>query len=490
MSAVPSLYEVGQLIQDNGLEGEEDTALVTLLGTFLGGFVIVYGDSSAGKDEMTNSVIACYPNEGVGDVFKVPNSTSPLVLLEKAPEANDANIHVYPDSTDLPEHIEGLIKAHAEGREYTHEFLEVQGGRSVEGRNMTPPDCIIYPWARNNNNFDINEHAELRNRAIVLEVDGSKEQTERVNTRQAMEEAGLYVRNTTIEEAEVIREHVGTIRGRIDRFGRKASIGKVRNPTMMAIDRMKPIPQHFPEARRDFPRLMRFMRAVTLYNWPERMETVDSGGNPVILVTPADAWLAMKIFGEKLVMSALNLTDRDMLLIAYLRVNAPNGFTVSELQQSLRENGENVEDSDVKKSLKSMKHKGYVTVQKGESGVNEWSSGPFAAQATHQSRIIWEEVVAESEEVVRDILTEGDAEEYVARYCRGDGLLVTHPFTGEVVNITEDDEFDQELADAESEMADVFDEPVYAGPDSHENDDTAALGAFANDNGLSTSGSL
>ncbi|MFC6953731.1 hypothetical protein [Halorubellus litoreus] len=484
-TSIPTLFQVRQLIQDNGLEGEEETSLSVLLGTFMGGFIIMYGDSSAGKDETANAVLACYPNEGAGEVFTVPNSSSPTVLFEKAETANAASIYVYPDSTNLPEHIEGLIKAHAEGEPFTHEWTEVAGGRHLEGRSLLPPDCIIYPWARNNDSFDINDHAEYRNRALILEVDGSMEQTERVNTRQALEKSGRYIRKTTYEEAAEIREHIGTIRPVVGRFGRKDSMGEILNPCIEAIDRMKPLPQHFPEARRDFPRLYKFIDAVTLYHHPDRMQTVDKNGNPVLLNAPADCWYGMKVFGEKMVLSALNLTDRDMILLQYLRDNSEEAFTVNELQQALRESGENVSDRDVKKSLKSMKHKGYANVQKGDSGLNEWSAGPFAARAEHKSHFDWQEIVDDAEVVVRDILNEEDAEEYVARFCRGDGLLVTHPFTGEVLNLVEQgsDEFEETLADAESDMADVFDEPVYAGASTESNDENSGLSGFLGSSG-------
>lgn len=477
---IPSLYDVSQLIEDNGLAGEQITALVTLLSTIMGGFIIMRGKSRTGKDEVVKCVVKCYPNKGAGDLFTVPNSTSPTVLFEKSEEANAASIHIYPDPTSLEEHVEALIKAHSEQRDFTHEWTEVAGGRHLEGKVLTYPDCIIMPVATDNQSFDLNDYPEFKYRSLPVWVDGSKEQTERVNTRQAMDEAGRYVDNLTPEAGAEIRRHIGTIREYVDRFGRKGSMGEMRNPAVLAMDRFTPLPQHFPEARQDFPRLFKVCRSVALYHHPDRMQTVDLDGNPVMLVTPADCWVAMRIFGERMIMSALSVEDIDKKILTMLRNGGGEGYTVSEIQQEIRKQGENITDIDVRDSLKNMRFKGYVEVEKGASNVNEWSAGVFAPQVEHTAEIDWQAVVDESAESATHILSEEDAAEYAERYCRGEGLLVTDPITGETVNITEDTAMQERLDDAEDELEEeVFDEPVFGESAGSGDESTAgSLGAF------------
>lgn len=474
MNNIPTLHEVSQLIEDNGLAGEEDTALVVLLSTIMGGFVIMRGKARTGKDEVVDCVVQCYPNKGEEELFRVPNSTSPTVLFEKAGQANNASIHIYPDPTSLEEHIEALLKAHAEGREYTHEWTEVSGGRHLEGRTLFAPDCQIMPVATDNQSFDLNDHPEFKYRSLPVWVDGSKAQTKRVNTRQAMDESGLYVDNLSPEEKEAIRQHVGSIRGVVDRFGRKDSMGTMLNPSVMAMDSFSPLPQHFPEARQDFPRLFKVCRSVALYHHTDRIQTVDSEGNPVMLVTPADCWIAMRIFGERMIMSALNLEAIDKKILNTLRASG-QGYSVSELQQEIRAKGENITDADVRDSLKNMKFKGYVKKDKGKSGVNEWAAGPFAPQVEHTAEIDWAALVEQTKEDVKARLTDEDAAEYVARFCEGEGLLVTDPFTGETVNITEDDGMQGRLDDAEESLTEeVFDEPVFGGKQKEEDEEPEA----------------
>ena len=68
------------------------------------------------------------------------------------------------------------------------------------------------------------------------------------------------------------------------------------------------------------------------------------------------------------------------------------------------------------------------------------------------------------------------ADEYVQRYCEGSGTIVTHPFTGEAIDITEDDSLGEMTTEAsaktkaivagedvDEEMASIFaEEPLHA----------------------------
>jgi hypothetical protein len=107
-----------------------------------------------------------------------------------------------------------------------------------------------------------------------------------------------------------------------------------------------------------------------------------------------------------------------------------------------------------------MKDKAYVGVNESDNP-QSWYATPFAQVVDHPGAVDYELLVERTKEIVREVLNAGHAEEFIAKHCSGEGLIVDHPFTGETVNIVEDTEFADELAEAEDNMEDVMDEPFY-----------------------------
>ena len=169
--------------------------------------------------------------------------------------------------------------------------------------------------------------------------------------------------------------------------------------------------------------------------------------------------LGLKIFGEQMIMSALNLKEEDQVILEFLR-DEQSAFTVSKIQAKIRAEGYNVTDRDVQSSLKRMKNKAYVGVNQSDSP-QTWYATPFAQVVDHPAAVDYEQLIERTKEVARESLDAGHAEEFIAKHCRGEGLLVTHPFNGETVNIVEDTEFEQELEEAEEEMEETMDTPFY-----------------------------
>ena len=459
----PSLYEVSQMAKDAGLEGEEDTHLVVFVSCIHGGFVWMRSVSRSGKDQVVDAVEYCLPNKGGFKVFHVPTSTSKTALYKKAEVMNSSQIHRYPDIASLPEHLESMLKRHGEGKPITHELATGTDSGETMSQTIQPPHAFILFHASDNEKVDPDEFPELRNRALMVSVDASQNLTEQVNTRQALEEAGLYETKVGAERAQEIRDYIATIPKGIYIDG----AGEILNPVAPAIDNQNPLPQKFVEARQDFPRLLKFMSSITLFHYRERMQIMEEG-KALLLVTPADVWLAMRIFGQDMVLSALNLRDRDLLILNLLRVDMKTALSQSEIQMALREEGLNCSDRDVAKSLKGMLNKGYVKKDQSQSPV-VWSATPFANQVSADVRLDWETVVEDTEEIARKTLSESDAEEYIERFCRGDGLLVRSPFSGEVVNITESNDLEEIIDDKmeiENEIIDktqLGNEPEEAG---------------------------
>jgi hypothetical protein len=462
----PTLYEVSQLKEDWGLVGEEDTHLVVIL-SFLGGSdVVMTGLSSGGKDAVVNAAEYCVPDDWV---FKVPTSLSKTDLYTKAltetgsDNPNNCPVHRHKDITNISgkDFLEDIWKAHGDDRPISHSWTEVMGQeRESRSATLNPPNCIILFLASDNEQVDINDYAEVRNRLLVVSIDDSQELTERVNSRQAKQRAGMIDYNLTEKRTHEIRDYVASIPWPM--YADETGSGEYLNPIGYAIDQQNPLPQHFTEARRDFPRLMDFTESVTLFHYEDRLEIPQKRlsnqrdvGMVNLTVTPADAWLAMRVFGEKMVLSALNLRDKDFVLLTVLRQNDGTGMSAADLQMAMRDAGYNITQSDIRSAMDNMLTKGYIRKDQSSSPIL-YSATPFATKARREVNMDWPTIIEDTRDAIFETYPDDVAVEYEETFLEGDGLLVTHPFTGETINLIEEEA--NELEDKVNELEEAQDD--------------------------------
>lgn len=469
----PSLYEISEMSRDAGLVGERDTHLVVFISCIHGGFVWMRSPSRSGKDQVVDAVEHCLPDSNGFGVFKVPTSSSPTALYKQAAEMNNKKIHRYPDIASLPEHLESVLKSHGEGKPISHNFATGTDAGEVESQTIHPPDAFILFHASDNEKVDPDDFPELRNRALMVSVDASEDLTKMVNERQAREEAGLYETHVEDERAQEVRDYIKKIPKGMYFNGP----GEIQNPVAPAINNQNPLPQKFVEARQDFPRLLKFMSSVTLFHFRERLQLTNDG-TPILLVTPADAWIAMRVFGQDMVLSALNLRDRDLDILRFLRDDMQSGMSKAEVHMELRETGKNVSERDVSTSLKGMLNKGYVKKDQSTNPVM-WSATPFASQVSANVKLDWAEVIEDTKDTVREALDPEDAEEYIERFCEGNGVMVRSPFTGDVVDITEENELEEVIEERLKTEEKVMESTGFGEEEREEEDETEQEGQQA-----------
>jgi Fe2+ or Zn2+ uptake regulation protein len=462
----PSLWEVLQLTRDAGLVGEENTVLTVVLSFIRGHLVVMSGMSRAGKDAVVDAAQEGFPSSKM--VYQWPADDSETAAFYNRAEINQYPVHRFPDLARLPDHQERILKSFGEGRDATRQrtdmAAEKRGDDPVEDQVLTAPHTVVAFIASDNENINLNDYPELRNRALIVSVDASEEQTHRVNRRKALEHAGLDQRRISpIRKAEIQDYHASIP---VDAWVDSPS-AKIINPAALNIHEQEPIPELFPEARQDFDRLLEFMETVALYHYAERAVYEDNGSRRM-LVAPVDVWEAMTVLGNKMVMSALNLREEDRAILSLLRESKSN-LSKAEIQQSLRTQGFNITDRDVRRSLDSMNSKGYVRVHQGNP--NEYSLNEFASVTQHEAGLDYQQVVDAASEKVYEVAPDPVADEYVDRFCQGDGLITTHPLTGEAVDITEANELDEMVDDGIEGVEEVFDEAMADVPTSDDSDD-------------------
>jgi len=463
----PEFFKILQMGRDNGLVGEADTYLTVVIAMVRGKLVVLYGTSRGGKDYVLEKAFQAFPSDYV---YEWPNDESPTAPFYNANEINSYPTQYFGDMAGVQEHQEKILKAFGEGKDADRSVTDISAaeGDEAKAQKLVVPRTTFATFATDNRQFDFNDWPEIRKRAFMTGVDGSKSQTEAIIMRKADEHADEIERNIDPITAAKIRNYMGSIPAPM--FTDHPN-NKVVLPGSREIALQRPMPTEFPEARFDFERLLEYIETTTLINHAERL-TVDTGSGKKMLVAPADVWLAMKIMGENMIISSLNLTDEDQAVLRFLR-ESNSSVERADIQQGLRSSGYNINDRDVQRSLKSMRENGYIQVNNNASGPNSYSLSPFHSVTEVDVGLDYEAIVKACREKVyeKEYVPEVVADFYAETYCEGTGLIQIDPFTGEAEDITEDTSLQDAVDEATDGVGDVFDEPMFGSSDSDDSDD-------------------
>ncbi|QSG06350.1 hypothetical protein [Halapricum desulfuricans] len=468
----PSFFELLQLAKDHGLVGEEDTVLTVTVAAVRGGLVILYGISRGGKDMVIEAALSLFPDDYSYEWSS--GSDSKTANYYDAERLNQYDVHYLGDLARMDEETEKIAKPWGEGKDAERKKTNMTGGPDGEGDVDTQilycPRTTFATIATDNRNFDLNDWPEFQKRAFMKGVDGTKSQTEEILRRKALEHADRVERNISPVDAARIREYMGSIP--VDQFHEHPN-NKIVNPASLNIIEQKPLPTEFAEARFDGDKLLGFIETVTLIRHVNRF-TVDTGRGLKMLTTPNDVWYTMKILGENMVMSALNLTDEDQAILRYLR-ESNDTPTKRDIQQDLRAAGYNIQSKDVKRSIDSMLDRGYIRIASDGGTSYTYTLSEFASITTHKVGLDYDEIVEAAADGIYKVpgIPEEVADAYVERYCEGNGLFAIDPYTGEEVDITEDNSLQEAVNEATEDVAEIFDdEPFFGnGSDESDNDD-------------------
>ncbi|UBF22756.1 hypothetical protein M1M38_gp063 [Halorubrum tailed virus 27] len=487
---VPSLHESLKLLEDDGLVGEAENALSCLVLYPRGGLVAITGPASTGKTWMLERVERAY---GSGVSYHVPTTASPTALFYDHKDANRHPVHIWPDITEMGETWESILKAIGEGKPADRKVTDINirdedGDIGTSDMTIQVPRTTFMVFASNNENFNSNELPELISRSLGVSMDSTAGQTQRVLERQAEIAAGLYVPQLDPSRADEIKNHLRGIQSFVADFERQG--GRFLNPILPEVTKEGLLPTIFPEARRDFKKLKKFMEAMALFHYEDRPRFMDDDGNPVLVVTPEDAWLSMKVFGERLVLSALSLTMDDLTILTLVRTRK-SAFSAAQIRQEVAKPiedggaGLTISTRDVRRSLENMAEKGYIQPNE-EDSPKTYQPGFFAPQVDHSTAMPWADLLDRTAENARDALPDYIAEDYVAEFC--ENPAATHPITGDVVEIREDAEFEAELAEKTRDMEDALGSNPFTSSESDEEEDEADAAPDASEPGDGQSG--
>ena len=457
----PEFFKILQIGRDNGLVGEADTYLTVIIAMVRGKLVVLYGTSRGGKDHVLEMAFKVFPSDYV---YEWPNDESPTAPFYNAEEINSYPVSYFGDMGSLKSHQEGILKAWGEGNDADRSVTDISASEGDEAK-MQELDCprtTFATFATDNRNFDFNDWPEVRKRAFMLGVDGSQSQTEDIIMRKAQEHADNIEKKIDPVSAARIRNYMGNIPAPM--FTDHPN-NMVVNPACIEIAKQNPMPTEFPEARFDAERLFEFTETVTLINHADRL-TLDTKAGKKMLAAPIDVWLAMKIMGENMIISSLNLTDEDQAVLRFLRESNAE-VERSDIQEGLRQAGYTINDRDVQRSLKSMRENGYIQSHDDNSGAKTYSLSPFHTVTQVDVGLEYEPIIEQSAQQVaqKDYVPGVVADYYEETFCTGTGLFAANPFTGEMEDITEDTDLQDAIDEATDDVAEHLNEPMFGNDD-------------------------
>lgn len=433
----PSLYTITQYKEDEGMVGDAEAFAATTLACACGGrLLFLNAKSSGGKSWMLSRIEKLFLG---GQWFHIEDETTKADFYRQGEEGgNDAIVHQYPDLVKMEDHVENGLKKAGEGEiaDYGHRNPADHDERIVH--ELYPPETAVWMVARENARFDPEDHPEILNRSLQIDLDASMEQNERVISSQLERVGGAYEYNLDNVQALALRDHIQSIpRGR---WETDWDTEDFMVPFWSGMVGNHPIHSLKVKSRRDFARFLKFMNIVTLWNHKDRMvvEWDDTKGDThrSMLVAPEDLWMAMRVFGETLLMSSLNLGEAEKHILWFLRTTKDQ-VTASGLVQVLTQAGINVTTSSVQQACKRMTEEGYLTVD--DSGTNKYQIAAWATDFEEYKNVDYQAIIDSvkpylDDMVAGDRLSAEDRDEYVERFARD--TRVVHPVTGKETTLT------------------------------------------------------
>lgn len=471
----PNLYTITQYKEDAGMVGDAAPFAATTLGCACGGgLLFLNAKSSGGKSWMLSNI---RPLFDPSNWFQIEDKTTPPDFYRQGEEGgNDAFIHQYPDLVKMEDHVENGLKKAGEGEPATYGHRDIADHDQRDVHVINPPDTAIWMVARENARFSPEDHPELINRSLQIDLDASQEQNDRVIDSQLERVGGAYEYNLNDAQAMALRDHVqGIPRGQWDPDWDTEDF---LVPFWAGMMDNHPIHTLKVKSRRDFARFLKFMNLVTLWHHRDRIvvQWKDTKGaeRESIMVAPEDLWYAMRVFGETLLMSSLNLGEVEKHILWFLRTTKKPA-TASAIVQVLTQIGMNVSTTPVHQACNRMVEEGYLT--KDDSGTVKYQIANWAVEFEEYKQVNYQKILDSIEPYLDDMVEEdrlsaADRDKYVDRFCGP--TTVIHPTTGETVNLVEYEAFNHRLAERQKQVEamlgafgtdpspDVLDEPEVA----------------------------
>ena len=411
----PTLWQVNQLLDDH-IVGEYFNRLSTFSVFILAGIpTYISGDSGAGKTQLMDANSkTVLPGE-----FLIMDQFSDKAIFDpsKVRQIKNAKWVAFPELNKINKnpHVIEVMKSWGEGKSATYE-------RSIMGRSTQKLElpCTPFIFSRATESAEVAPvPTEVATRVAEFMVDSSKIQTKSVMGRIAEDlESPWDMKHMDYLEQALIRWYVSKL----------PEFEYFINPAASCL--IDYVPAIFAASRRDFKKYLRNINGITRVHHHDRIVT-DLNGRQAIVVTPADVFYNHIIFGNTLIRSSMrcNEIEKHMIKIA----EELHGATKQEFQKELRHCNINTTINNIETHAKALADIGYLMVER-EGRELIYMVTDFYRE--FELKPDFKNIV----NYIRDIVSTNHhyasfADEYIERFCDPDTILITNPFTGEVINI-------------------------------------------------------
>lgn len=424
----PTLYDINQSFdviktdRYSGIKGEQEARMVLFTNFILGEKpVILKGSRASGK---TNIM------EIVGVYAKVPvvMASSSEKAYQRNKDLNKATHFVVPEVNKINEKTVDMLKDFGEGAKHHYTFLNAYKEPETI---LLEPKPFVTSIADENKNVNLLGD-ELMSRLTVVRTDSSVSQNIAViEEKLRRAETPFYRKGISQDKVNKFVAYVKSIPS-ISRFGFIYPAGTVIRTA---------IPSLFTDSRRDTDKYLANTYGITLFHYYDRMKVV-LDHKDYLLVTPVDMWYNDVIYRNILLDSSLKCGKIEQEILDIVGSsggvkqddwgNKVKGLKISDIHTELLKRSYTPTIDSVNKYCTQLTETGYL-VRNEELRPYRFSLNP-ELHREYKVTINWEEVVEQCKKSVSKNFPE-IADEYISRFCEGNGLIAVNPFTGEQVNI-------------------------------------------------------
>jgi predicted transcriptional regulator len=334
-------------LQASGIQGEKENALILLLAMTSRKTpdpisVICLAKSGTGKSYLMERVALCIPDE---DSREHTQFTGNAFYYYKREEIKNKIF--------LIEDLEGALGVLFPIRELQSKKriskTITQKGRDGKLQTITliveGPVCVIACTTKES------IYEDNANRSILIYLDDSKEQDDKIMNYQKYYRAGL---------TDVYKEQ--QIQQTLQHMQKVLAPVKVINPYAPIID----LPDNFPKKRRALPILLNFIEAITFYHQYQREQQPTKGTGEIFIEThPKDIEAGFTLLKKVLLRRSDELSGavRDFYenLKAVIEINQLQKFKVNDIRKHIK-----LTPRSIQNYLKELTEYGYVHITSGK----------------------------------------------------------------------------------------------------------------------------
>lgn len=428
----PSLYDINQsfdVIKTDrycGIKGEYEARMVLFTNFILGEKpVILKGSRASGK---TNLI------EIVGVYAK-----NPIVLASSSEKAfqrntglNLATHFIVPEVNKIHEKTFEMLKDFGEGAKHYYTFLDAfKEPQTI----LLDPKPFVTSIADENKNVNLLGD-ELLSRLTVIRTDSSVNQNVAVvDEKLRRAENPFYKKGVSQDKVKKCIDYVKGLPS-ITNFGFVYPAGTIIRSA---------IPTLFTDSRRDTEKYLYNTYGITLFHYYDRLKKAFDGKD-YLFVTPVDMWLNNMIYKNVLLESSLKCGKIEQEILDTLTIfgnevknddwgNKVKGLKITDIHTELLKRSYTPTIDSVTKYCSQLSETGYI-IRNEEVRPFRFSLNP-ELHREYKVKINWLEVVEACKASMSKNFPEV-ADEYISRFCEGNGLLCIHPFSGETVNILDE----------------------------------------------------